>query len=72
MKTDFKVISERREEARQEMVRDIHLKWASADLHINQVHRRTGIGYTRLRQFLTKAADNLTDAELLTLHSSIR
>ena len=71
MEADFKIISERRDAARQEMVSGLHKMWSHTDLHINQIHRRTGIGYQRLRQFLTKQADNLTDSELLTLHNSL-
>jgi len=72
MSSAFKLISERRETARQEMVRNLLNLWETTDLHVNQLHKRTGIGYQRIRQCWTKQADNLKDAELLTLHSSIR
>lgn len=66
-------LAEKREAARLQTIHEIKELWRSTDLHMNQLHRRTGIQYGRLRGFLTlnNQGVTLTDEELVNIHNAL-
>lgn len=71
--TELIEIALRRQEARKSMEETLREKWQKSDLHLNQLHKRTGIGYHRIGAFLVKggSADHLTDKELIDIHTAL-
>lgn len=63
----------KRAEERRKMENSIRQLWETSLLHITQLHKMSGVGYQRLRSFLTLrgSANTLTDAELVAIHTTL-
>ena len=66
-------LAERRAAERLKMEASIRQLWETSILHITQLHKMSGVGYQRLRTFLTLkgTTDTLTDAELVAIHTTL-
>ena len=71
---ELQEIFDRTADAREKTVSEIRDKWGTTDLKLSQIHRRTRIGYFRLREFLVmgKTAQGFKNQELVAIHTALQ